>query len=79
MGCLNGKRELPPNLTQSQIDLIKLNTGQRDDEIRKWYKEFYEISNGETLNESYFIKYYQDLLPYKGDSEDFCKLVFNSI
>ena len=79
MGCINGKRELPKTLTQSQIDLIKLNTKQTDTEIRKWYKEFYEISKGKTLNQAYFIKYYQELLPYKGNSEEFSKMIFSII
>ena len=76
MGNYLKKRELAKELTQPQIDLIKLNTNYTDSEIKAWYKDFYEISEGKHLSQSDFIKYYKELLPYRGNCEDFCKLVF---
>lgn len=78
MGNHIQKRALDPELTQSQLNLIKQNVKKSDDEIREWYQEFYEIADGKHLSRSDFVKYYKDLLPYRGDSEDFCKLVFKS-
>lgn len=76
MGCVNGKRQLASNLTQTQIDILMENTKLSENEIRKWYKDFYDASKGKNLDEESFVKYYQELLPYRGNVQEFCSLVF---
>ena len=78
MGNFTSKRQLDPELTQSQLDIIKQIVKKSDNEIRKWYNDFYKFAEGKQISESDFTKYYQDLLPYRGDTDDFCKLVFKS-
>lgn len=77
MGSTNTKMKIPTELTESEIEILKLNTNMTHNEVCTWYKEFYEFSNGRLLDQGHFIKYYKDLLPYKGDPEEFCKLAFN--
>jgi hypothetical protein len=73
----NHSRKLPTNLTDSQIELIQINSNMSKYEICKWYSEFYDFSNGKQLSQAQFMKYYKDLLPYKGNTGEFCKLIFN--
>ena len=78
MGSNNQKiRKLPKELSNNEIELIEANSNMTRAEIKRWYKDFYEFANGKQLNQEYFIKYYKELLPYNGDCDDFCKLLFN--
>jgi hypothetical protein len=69
--------KLPKELSDSEIEKIHEKTKLSPYEISKWYCEFYEFSSGHELNENFFIKYYKEILPYRGKAHDFCHLIFN--
>ena len=78
MGATNQKaRRLPKELSESEMELIQLNSNMTRQEIKRWYEDFYEFAKGKELSQSCFVRYYKELLPTNGDCEEFCKLLFN--
>lgn len=64
-------------LSEEQLVTLTSKTTLSQDKIQEWYTRFkvYISKNGQ-LSKKNFIKLYKELLPEKGDSENFCCFVF---
>jgi hypothetical protein len=78
MGVSKSTPKIPKELSVEELEKIKLKTNLSTYEISKWYSQFYEFSSGHQLNEHFFVKYYKHVVPYKGNAEDFCHLIFKA-
>ena len=78
MGAGKSTPKIPKELSVDELEKIRSKTNLPIYEISKWYSQFYEFSSGHQLNEHFFVKYYKQLVPYKGKAEDFCHLIFKA-
>lgn len=67
-------------LSDEQLNTLASKTSLSSDKIQEWHTRFrsYISKNGQ-LSKKNFIKLYKELLPEKGDSENFCFFVFKGI
>ncbi len=79
MGNIYSKKEkLPKELSPETLESISKNTEMPIHEVSMWYQRFHDFTDGRDLSHKTFKKYFQELLPDKGNSEKFCDLCFNT-
>lgn len=65
-------------LNENQIKILELNTHLPRHKIIENFNNFkHFIDKNGSLNLENFTEFYQNMLPNKGNSEQFCKFIFN--
>ncbi|CAF0856576.1 unnamed protein product [Adineta ricciae] len=75
MGASGTKRVIQAELSQDQLDYLKMRTRMTEEEIQKWFHGFYKDCPDGLLTQKQFILMYNHAFP-DGDATQYAKRVF---